>query len=735
MAKNKMKKAVSKPKGSSDKRISSPEKAASLSSQSKKILFIAGISVAIIVVAILLLKVQKGVTAGKAVAVTSTFKVGLQGGFFQVTAIQDDPRLPSGTYTLSTNVQLENGIPKAGDTIFLKDQNGNTLSQIPFVFSEKIKAKSEKTYVFPHPEGGEYLRITVQDFQAYDAAQYQLGGDYGVFSGKKVLVIEQAPPPAGPSCLDLTLMTAYSSAPVTVVQQERKGVCESVGCTFSVGAEADFGDDGCLGAAPSLCPDLSKYLTGGSAERKALCESVPECAFQSPNCVQKVAALSSPVVPSSPQSLGSCSTQLEEVTINIPDLKPIPHRCENRGQGLQWLRKRYQPCKTDEQCVPDAVCSSNPVFIDACLPSEGSSCEGGPCAGGLLCDQTSSICKNPLTPEAVKPTGPTCLAVNLLPYQTTNKLAQYLSQKARKETCESVGCTFQGMQAEGISLTGLTSTQILEALANVEFDVNDDACIGQAPTVCPDVSKYYFKTTEAEVARQNLCKTVSGCTYLNGKCGKSEICTNLADDDGDGLTDCKDSDCKGSFGPNEETCGPEIDFYCRDLGDNDGDGLTDCKDPDCNTKPGQLGPLNSKGISSVCLAIESSYCADSYDNDADGSMDCADSDCAAACTEVCDGKDNNANGQVDDGALCSLCPNFGEKTNTMNNGCRVGDLGGTGCVREADLNTLNNVFLMNFGKCGLGLKEGDVTGDGCVNDIDLNSLNNLFLKNYQECNP
>ncbi|MBI2668450.1 hypothetical protein HYX14_01275 [Candidatus Woesearchaeota archaeon] len=138
----------------------------------------------------------------------------------------------------------------------------------------------------------------------------------------------------------------------------------------------------------------------------------------------------------------------------------------------------------------------------------------------------------------------------------------------------------------------------------------------------------------------------------------AEICTDVQDNDGDGKIDCADSDCKGSFGPNDETCGPETDDYsCRDLGDNDGDGLTDCKDPDCNTKLGQLGPLNSKGISSVCLAIESSYCADSYDNDADGSMDCADSDCAAACTEVCDGKDNNANGQVDDGALCSAGEN------------------------------------------------------------------------------
>ncbi len=54
---------------------------------------------------------------------------------------------------------------------------------------------------------------------------------------------------------------------------------------------------------------------------------------------------------------------------------------------------------------------------------------------------------------------------------------------------------------------------------------------------------------------------------------------------------------------------------CVDGADNDGDGATDCDDSDCASNP-------------VCTATgEPEICGDGFDNDGDGTFDCGDSDC------------------------------------------------------------------------------------------------------------
>jgi len=63
----------------------------------------------------------------------------------------------------------------------------------------------------------------------------------------------------------------------------------------------------------------------------------------------------------------------------------------------------------------------------------------------------------------------------------------------------------------------------------------------------------------------------------------SEVCDNLVDDDGDGVTDCDDADCladEGCLTPSE---------VCLNFEDDDGDGLTDCFDPDCDSVPDCAG--------------------------------------------------------------------------------------------------------------------------------------------------
>ncbi|MEP0841599.1 MAG: hypothetical protein HRF43_02670 [Phycisphaerae bacterium] len=66
------------------------------------------------------------------------------------------------------------------------------------------------------------------------------------------------------------------------------------------------------------------------------------------------------------------------------------------------------------------------------------------------------------------------------------------------------------------------------------------------------------------ISRSRPCTDPNNC----------EICNNLEDDNGDGLIDCHDPDCRG--GP---LCPPEA--ICDNHVDDNLDGLTDCADPTC----------------------------------------------------------------------------------------------------------------------------------------------------------
>jgi subtilisin-like proprotein convertase family protein len=150
-------------------------------------------------------------------------------------------------------------------------------------------------------------------------------------------------------------------------------------------------------------------------------------------------------------------------------------------------------------------------------------------------------------------------------------------------------------------------------------------------------------------------------------CQPEQNCQNGADDEGDGKVDCLDKDCDGKSGcqfGQESACADKLDndgdsqIDCADVNcsglsgcefgqevsctggiDNDGDGLTDCADPDCNG-------------SATC--VPETACQDGVDNDQDGKKDCADFDCAGVgtCqpggeTSCQDGLDNDADGKID----------------------------------------------------------------------------------------
>jgi subtilisin family serine protease len=116
----------------------------------------------------------------------------------------------------------------------------------------------------------------------------------------------------------------------------------------------------------------------------------------------------------------------------------------------------------------------------------------------------------------------------------------------------------------------------------------------------------------------------------NAACPESSACTDGRDNDLDGAADCADADCDGNAACPESAA-------CTDGRDNDLDGTVDCADPDCDGN---------------AACPESSACTDGRDNDLDGAVDCADADCdgnaacpeSAACT---DGRDNDLDGATD----------------------------------------------------------------------------------------
>jgi len=146
-----------------------------------------------------------------------------------------------------------------------------------------------------------------------------------------------------------------------------------------------------------------------------------------------------------------------------------------------------------------------------------------------------------------------------------------------------------------------------------------------------------------------------GATCEFGACAPPlELCGNGADDDCDGKADCIDPDCSGLLACQTEVC---------DGADNNGNGQTDegyqCiagSTGSCSTSCGSAGTYQCSATCTkgACIAFENCYAQG--DEDCDGKADCADTDCAnlpmCVATEVCNGLDDNSNGQVDETFQC-----------------------------------------------------------------------------------
>ena len=157
-------------------------------------------------------------------------------------------------------------------------------------------------------------------------------------------------------------------------------------------------------------------------------------------------------------------------------------------------------------------------------------------------------------------------------------------------------------------------------------DVTDNDCDGLTDCSDPDCFGQPGCLTET-LCRDGLDNDGDGCTDSDDvDCGGYElVCSDFLDDDCDSRTDCADPDCFGQPGCLTES-------LCADGQDNDADGCTDGADADCG------------GIEFVC--------GDLLDDDCDGPIDCADPDCfgqPGCLTETlcADGQDNDADGCTD----------------------------------------------------------------------------------------
>jgi len=123
-------------------------------------------------------------------------------------------------------------------------------------------------------------------------------------------------------------------------------------------------------------------------------------------------------------------------------------------------------------------------------------------------------------------------------------------------------------------------------------------------------------------------------------------CANGADDDGDALSDCNDSDCTGRACGSSGVCvggscsacsvthEDALTGDCGNGADDDCDSMTDCADGDCDGEQCSAGAAYCLGGLCYCTGGERNetgeHCRDRRDNDCDGASDCSDPDCVGS---------------------------------------------------------------------------------------------------------
>ncbi len=122
---------------------------------------------------------------------------------------------------------------------------------------------------------------------------------------------------------------------------------------------------------------------------------------------------------------------------------------------------------------------------------------------------------------------------------------------------------------------------------------------------------YYRESTDAKyvLGPSGICEP-----------GEEMTCDDEFDNDGDGMTDCDDEDCRGEL-PCE---------VCDDGINNDGDSDVDCADIDCLCVEVEV-EVDSELVFRTCEPIAEVTCNDGFDNDRNYKKDCDDGSEDANC--------------------------------------------------------------------------------------------------------
>jgi hypothetical protein len=281
--------------------------------------------------------------------------------------------------------------------------------------------------------------------------------------------------------------------------------------------------------------------------------------------------------------------------------------------------------------------------------------------------------------------------------------------------------------------TGLVTLLQLEICNNGKDD--DD----NGKTDCEDKAACLPGVSCANLAKGDPPGLVCGSAGMCDQClppdgaeaqSKESTCSDSADNDCDGKTDCEDSDCAGgrciTSNGGVGTCtgttcqcvdsGAEV---CDDGLDNDCNGLTDCEDTVCNGR-GCRTESNSVGTcqQGVCVCVESAeVCSDGADNDCDGLTDCDDDDCDG---EICDADLGlTCSGGAE--SSCSVCPGGELKEVSCDDGLDNDCDGAVDCADtdcDGKICGDGGLTCKNGGcACGGGTTEANC-GDGIDDDCD-----------------
>ena len=317
-----------------------------------------------------------------------------------------------------------------------------------------------------------------------------------------------------------------------------------------------------------------------------------------------------------------------------------------------------------------------------------------------------------------------------------------------KTDCEDTNCRSQECNAFGMACTA-TSTVLADCsvcggvpnkLETSCTNGADDDCDGFVD--CADAANCVAGASCGPAGMACGSAAQAGlCICSGGAAGSESVCTDLKDNDCDGLTDCGDADCNGlscRLATNGGTSGtsctagacvctgnggtPQVaETSCSDGFDNDCDGLADCADADCGAKACIFpvgGGLTTAGVCNgttractcTSTAETGALCADGRDNDCDGLADCADPTChpvGNALGQTCDANGTRCSPALAGGSTCTVCAPGGDPLNAQPRGAE------TKCADNLDNDCDGRVDCQDA-TCASSTLTCDATGKQCT---------------------